>query len=122
VAHRRLRWRRADPAVDAAWAELLAPHVSRFTWLTDDQRVRLGPLAAALVAGVRWEAARGFEVTDEMRLSIAAQAALLIVEGDPRSYHDVSSIIVHPSTIVLQQERSAGVPGCTDSMKRRSTG
>ena len=42
-----------------------------------------------------------------MRLVIAAQAALLILELDFAAYRKVGNIIVHPTTIVLQGERAS---------------
>ena len=49
----------------------------------------------------RWEAAAGFALTDEIRIVIAAQAALLILGLDIACYRDVQAIIVHPTTITL---------------------
>ena len=56
--------------------------------------------ANELVVMKHWEAAYGFVMTDEVRVSIAAQAALLILGLDfeepyPRS---CESIIVHATT------------------------
>ena len=102
---------RNDAEAADAWRELLAPYVTGFTWLDAGQRERLERRAALLVGDLRWEAAQGFAVTDEMQLTIAARAALLIVELDERSYHDVSSVIVHPAAMVRRRERATAVAG-----------
>ena len=70
-------------------------------------------LVGALVTGKRWEPARGFELTDEIRVTIAAHAALLLL-GDGfhlDAYRKVTSIVVHASTIVVRGEQPAHVPG-----------
>lgn len=70
--------------------------------LSVDQRERLVDLTTDAVHRFRWEAANEFEVTDEMRIAIAGHAALLVLGLDEGIdlYHDVTSVIVHPTTIV----------------------
>jgi Mlc titration factor MtfA (ptsG expression regulator) len=79
--------------------------------LDDDERRRLLDLTAELIARKNWEAARGFELTDEIVVTIAVHAALLILELDHRFYRNVSAIIVHPSTVVKTGQRGAGIAG-----------
>lgn len=105
---RRGRERRArlDAGFTDEWRALCA---RRFRWwraLTDDERTRVEARALALVVGADWEAANGFEVTDEMIVTVAVQAALLILELPEDSYRDVRSVILHPSTVVLEGEHS----------------
>ncbi|MCU1350876.1 MAG: hypothetical protein JWM05_85 [Acidimicrobiales bacterium] len=101
----------ADRSGGATWHDLAGPHASRFGWLTEHQRARLEQRAAVIASSTRWEAARGFSLTDDMVALIAVHAALLLVELDERSYHDVSSVIVHPSTMVSREERAVGRSG-----------
>jgi Mlc titration factor MtfA (ptsG expression regulator) len=85
----------------------------RFRWwepLEDADRARLEDLALALVAEKSWEAANGFELTDEMMVTIAVQASLLVLELPGDAYRGVQAIVVHPSTLVLDGEHSQ-VPG-----------
>ncbi len=81
----------------------------RFRWwrgLDAAQRERLEAVALTLEADVTWEAARGFAVTDEMKVTISAQAALLVVGLPDGMYRDVHTVIVHPTTLVLEGEHS----------------
>ena len=57
-----------------------------------------------LVHELRWEAANGFTLTDEMRAAIAAHASLLVLHLDDglQSYLGITSVIIHPSTIELR--------------------
>ena len=101
-------WRRR-PAFElpADWEDQVSERVVRWWDYTPEERGRLQGLIVRLLTEKRWEAARGFELTEEMRLVIAAQAAILILELDFSAYRKVGSIIVHPTTIVLQGERAS---------------
>ena len=88
------------------WRSLCA---RRFGWwepLTADERDRLERLALGLVVDADWEAARDFEITDEMRVTIAVQASRLVLELPDDPYRDVHAIVVHPTTLVLTGEHS----------------
>lgn len=78
--------------------------------LSDDEQEHLLDLTEALLDGLHWEAANGFELTESMCICIAAHAALLALAFDDQldSYLDVSSVIVHPSTIVRRGTRHVG--------------
>lgn len=94
-----------------AWRTRLADRWPTWRTLTPAERTRLEDRILAFVADVRFEAARGFEVTDEMRLLVAAQAGLLVLELPGRPYRKVSSVILHPRTVVLQGARRVGDGG-----------
>lgn len=65
-------------------------------------------LVADFVATTRWEAARGFRLTEEIEVLIAAQASLLLLGLDLDGYPDVTSVIVHPSTVRLHGAHPTG--------------
>ena len=110
-------WRRShgraapDEPFPEAWRSRLAERWPTFGTLDDDERTRLEHSTMQFLADVRFEAANGFEVTDEMRVLVAAQAALLVLELPGRPYRKVSSVIVHPRTVVLQGARRVGDGG-----------
>jgi Mlc titration factor MtfA (ptsG expression regulator) len=105
-------WRRRRPiGLPAEWEDVTANAVAQWQVLDDAERVRLGELMEQLVGGKRWEAARGFELTDEIRLVIAAQASLLILGLDIDCYRGVSSIIVHPTMMTLRGTRPGPARG-----------
>ena len=103
-------WRRAfEPP--KGWEEVAARRLVHFAALDADERARLGADIGRLLGEKRWEASRGFDLTEEIRLTIAAQAALLILGLDIDGYHDVRSIIVHPTTRVLTGPRPGPAHG-----------
>jgi Mlc titration factor MtfA (ptsG expression regulator) len=83
------------------WRDLLAEKLGHWRHLDAGERERLEGLALELVAEKAWEAANGFELTDEMMVVISAQAALLILGLPDDSYRGVHAIVVHPTTVVM---------------------
>jgi hypothetical protein len=76
--------------------------------LDADERGRMEQLVAAFFHRTRWEAARGFDLTDEIKLLISAQASMLLLGLDLDDYPQLTSVIVHPATVRLHGEFSAG--------------
>jgi len=105
------RHRDAEPPAPIEWEPLLRRRLPGFSTLEDEEHAQLGELIQAFVRDMRWEAARGFTLTEEMQVVIAAQACLLVLGLGLEWLGDVSSIIVHPSTIMLRGEHAGPVPG-----------
>jgi Mlc titration factor MtfA (ptsG expression regulator) len=97
------------------WREMLAVRWPLWQRLETSEQARLEDLVKVFVFEKRWEAANGFEVTDAMRVLIAAQACLLVLELDGDPYRDVGSILVHPTTLVLEGQRTTGTGGLVSS-------
>jgi Mlc titration factor MtfA (ptsG expression regulator) len=103
----RLRRERLAAGFTDEWRDLCGRRFRWWSGLRDDERERLESVALGLIVGKDWEAARDFEVTEEMTVVIAAQAALLVIGlPDPDPYRGVHAIIVHPTTLVLTGEHS----------------
>jgi len=64
-----------------------------------------------LLSRKRWEAAQGFTLDDTVRVVIAAQAALLVLNLEPEQYRLVSGIVVHPSALTFTGARPGLVQG-----------
>lgn len=79
--------------------------------LDDDERVRFGALVEWMVRTKHFEAARGFELTQEIVVTIAAHASLVILGLDRDVYRDVRAIVVHPRTITQRGPRSTSMRG-----------
>jgi Mlc titration factor MtfA (ptsG expression regulator) len=111
----RRRQRALDEPFPDAWRTLIQRRWTTWPLLTEDERQRLETLITAFLADTRFEAAQGFQVTDEMRVVIAAQACLLVLELGLDHYRKVGSIIVHPRTVVLRGQRNVGGGMVSDS-------
>lgn len=106
-------FRRRPPqdALPDGWRRTLDDRLAHWRHLDAEEQDRLAELTGLLLSRKHWEAARGFELTPDMTLLIAAQAALLVLGLSYRHYREVGAIIVHPSTVVLRGPRGAPVPG-----------
>ncbi len=105
----------ADLVFEPSWRIMLTARWPHWQRLSDAERSRLEDLTKAFVAEKRWEAAHGFELTEAMQVLIAAQACLLVLELDGDPFRGVTTILVHPTTLVLVGQRSTGTGGLVSS-------
>ncbi|MDQ3391620.1 MAG: zinc-dependent peptidase, partial [Actinomycetota bacterium] len=88
---------------------IVAAQVAWWPLLDEAEQQRLLDLSADMVARVRWEAANGFTMSDEIPVLIAVQASLLLLGlDDDRALDNVGTVIVHRSTVTQRGERSVG--------------
>jgi MtfA peptidase len=95
----------------AEWRAILERSVPLYSRMPRELRLRLEPVVRAFLARIRFVGCQGLEVTDEMRLTVAVQACLLIVENDPNAYAGLHSVLLYPDEFVVQEsdEDEAGV-------------
>lgn len=89
----------------AAREEIIQRNTSFWCGLDDDERRRLRELVQIFIAEKFWEGCGGMELTDEIRVTIAAQACLLILNLTHNYYENVETIIVYPSTLILPEHK-----------------
>ena len=98
---------RAEPVPDE-WRRTIERNVPIVRRLPrQDQQELLGHVNVFL-AEKHFEGAGGLELTDEIRVTIAAQACLLLLHRDTEYYPLLESIIVYPSTYVVPGEHALG--------------
>lgn len=107
--HRRQKIR--EKPFPAAWLEILNKNVGVYVLLTEEEQTRLREDLHILIEEKDWEGCGGLELTDEIKVTIAAQAALLILHREHNHYQNVQSILVYPSNYRAheQQRDAAGV-------------
>ncbi len=96
--------RRRDTLTEAQLA-VVARRLAEWPRLSDDEHDRLNAITTYLLDRLRWDAARDFDVDEEMRLTIAAHAALPILELGVGAYRNARTVIVHRATIVRDGAR-----------------
>jgi len=110
------RWFRPIPPVfDQSWEAVIARDFPQWREFDEAELARLRSLVARFVHETDWEAARGMHITDEVRVTIAAQACVLLLGLDIDEYFDVSSIIVHRSTVKLRGAHRTAAGTMSDS-------
>lgn len=91
--------RRRSGGLSDELAALVPPIVPRWAAMGVAEQEKLLADTDHLLRAKRWEAARGFELTDQMRVVVAAGAAVLVVGLHVDAYRRVRSIILHPSGV-----------------------
>lgn len=110
LAERRRQRIRAQP-FPAAWRDILKRRVPYVRALPADLQLRLKQHIQVFVAEKAFIGCDGLEITDEMRVTIAAQACLLILNRPRGYYPNLRQILVYPGSFVVQREHTdhAGV-------------
>lgn len=92
----RLRGRRFP----RAWSDVLKRNVPQYRYLSDEERGRLQGHIQVFLAEKRFEGCGGLEMTDEIRLTIAGQACLLLLNLEEADYYSrLRSVLVYPGTV-----------------------
>ena len=101
---RRRRRLRRQP-VPETWRAIISRNLPFFDrLLPNDQRELLGHLQVFL-AEKRFEGCAGLEITDEMRVTIAAQACLLLLHRTTNYFPRLITILVYPSGYMATDRR-----------------
>lgn len=93
------------------WVAVLEKNVPLYSRLPENLRELLHKRIAAFVASVRFEGCGGLDLTEEMILTVAAQACLLVVNREGRPYPDLRAVYMYPTTFssVQKQRDASGV-------------
>jgi hypothetical protein len=92
---RRRRVLRKHRIDDAVWSRATR-HLACFDRLSSSETARLRELALLFLAEKQFEAAAGIRMTDAMRVSIAAQACLLVLKLGFEWLEGWTSVVVYP--------------------------
>jgi Mlc titration factor MtfA (ptsG expression regulator) len=93
------------PEFDPAWESILAERFVHWRQLDATELARMRMLVARFFHTTTWEAANGMELTDDVKVLIAAQASMLLLGLEVDDFLDVTSVIVHASTVKLTGAR-----------------
>lgn len=101
---------RAHPVPQRAWADCVA-RLGALQGLGRGELERLRAWVTLFLHAKAINGARGLEVTDEMRLTIATEACLPILNLDLDLYHGWHEVILYPDTFVVRHDEAdaAGV-------------
>ncbi len=89
----------------AQWRALVEESVPHFAYLPiEDQEELLGHIQVFLDEKI-YEGCGGLEITDEIRLTIAAYACLMLLHRETDYYAKLVTILVYPSAFVAKKTR-----------------
>ena len=90
----------------AAWREILDRRVPYFRLLPRDLQVQLEKHIQVFVAEKPFIGCEGLAISDEVRVTIAAQACLLILNRKPDYYPNLRQILVYPGAFLIERLRA----------------
>jgi hypothetical protein len=106
------RWRRqrfrARP-FPAAWRSVITRNVPVFRRLPPRDQAELCEHIQVFLAEKYFEGCGGLAITDEIRVTIAAQACLLLLHRKTDFYPRLFTILVYPSAYITHEDRYLGM-------------
>src|SRR5437879_8571933 len=104
LKQRRRRRLRARP-FPKEWLRLIQRHVIFFQKLSASDRAELLGHIQIFLAEKRFEGCGGFAITDEVRVTIAAQACLLLLHRKTDYFPGLLTILVYPLSYMVEAKR-----------------
>lgn len=104
----------------AEWERIIARNVVFFECLSAADRRDLFGHTQVLLAEKRFEGCDGLELTDEIRTTVAAYAAVLLLGRETDYYPRLTSILVYPGAYVARGERHTSDGIWEDGERMRS--
>jgi len=103
---RRRRLRETPP--DAEWAAMLERRLVLYRRLPSADRSELAGHMRVLLAEKNFEGCGGFEMNDEAKALIVAQASLLLLHRETDYYPALRSVLVYPDAYIVPVQYEAG--------------
>jgi hypothetical protein len=104
LKNRRRRKILAEP-FPAAWEDVLRRNVCHLAWLSEAERGKLRRVTQIFVAEKSFEGCGGLPMTDEVRVTIAAEACILVLGMSDFVFDNVQTVLIYPDRFVVPQER-----------------
>ena len=98
---------RAKP-FPAAWRAIIDRDVATVARLTAEEHAELEGLVQVFLDEKNIEGCAGLELTDEIRVTIAAQACLLLLHRDTDVYPELETVLVYPHAYRAPSTRREG--------------
>ena len=92
-----------------AWQEIIETNIPLYKHLPEPLKGQLGSLVQIFLAEKSFEGCGGLEITDEIRVTIAAQACMLLLNRKTRYFRKLRAILVYPHTYAAKSVSSNGV-------------
>ena len=92
----------------ADWQNVIERNVAAYHRLSPEDKRELQGHTRVLLAEKHFEGCGGLQLTDEIRVTIAAQASMLLLHRETDYYPQLKSVLVYPSTYVVSGDRSLG--------------
>ncbi len=105
---RRRRDRLRAAPFPRSWLEFVERNVRFYRHLPEADRLELQGLVQIFLAEKHFEGCGGLEMTDEVKVTIAASACLLLLHRETDIYPRLVTILVYPTAYVAKSKKSIG--------------
>lgn len=103
---RRQRWQKT--MFPDNWSNILHHQVHQYRHLSSDARAKLHGFIQVFVLEKNWEGCGGFELTDEVKVTISGWVGILVLGRQPEFFDQVLSILVYPTAYKAPVKTPAG--------------
>lgn len=107
VRHRRRKELLSAPFPEN-WKRILRDNVRLYNGLSDDLKTQLHGLINVFLGEKTFEGCGGLKITEEIKVTIAAQACLLLLNRPTNIYPKLTFILVYPSAYVTEAYQRVG--------------
>jgi Mlc titration factor MtfA (ptsG expression regulator) len=107
LRNRRRRQLLAQPFPEE-WLQVLERNVVHYSYLEPSQQARVRNDLRVFVAEKNWEGCGGLEMTDEIKVTVAAHVCLMLLGIEHDYFAQVLSILVYPAAFQVPQRRQVG--------------
>ena len=101
------------------WIGMLEQNLPLYQHLPEPLRERLHGRIAQFVSSVRFEGCNGLELTEEMILTVAAQACMLVLHREGPPYPKLKVVYLYPSSFSSIQKRADAMGVVTEGRVHR---
>ena len=103
----------------APWLTILEERVVLYRFLDAAEQDKVRDGARILVAEKSWEGCKGLELSDEIRVTVAALAAMLLLGLRDSYFDNVQTILVYPEAFRSPQQHAIGGDVAMETMDER---
>ncbi len=90
------------------WLGIIEKNVPLYRLIPNELKKTLLGFTRVIIAEKNFEGCGGLKMTDEIKVTIAVQAAILLLNGRPHFFPKVDSILVYPHPYVAERPSSIG--------------
>jgi Mlc titration factor MtfA (ptsG expression regulator) len=98
----------SDDEFPVAWLRHIDANVGHFAYLARPEQVQLLEYIPRFIAGKHWEGCRGLVINDEIKVTIAAHACLMLLGMEHDFFSRAKSILVYPSAFLIAEQYRGG--------------
>jgi len=111
IARNSMRKKLLATPISTQWQNIIQKNVPIYNHLPQQLKDQLAGLVNVFIAEKRFEGCGGQEITDEVKLTIAAQACILLLNRKTKYFPKLKRIYVYPATYIAKQASSGGLVG-----------